>query len=748
MISAKSGLTRREMLKVSSVAGGGVLLQATLPMAAASPPDDALVGSKELNVYVQIDPDGQITIYSSIPEMGQGIKTTLPMIIAEEMGARWEDVTVMDAPLDEDAFGRQVAGGSTSVPRNIGAMRRMGASAREMLVGAAALLMEVDREDLEARNSQVVHTSGRVRSFGQLANLAAEQPVPDPDTLTYKNPSDYRIIGTSVSGVDNFVIAAGLSEFGIDVDVPGMKHATYVRCPRIGGTAVSFNESEIRGLPGVTDAFILEPNEAVGESDLWYLSGVSALRGGVAIVGDDTWSVFDARRKLKVEWDESSASTDDWSAMVAWAESTAEDGGGKVIADSEGVDTAFADEGNRTIEAFYQFPYVAHVCMEPMNCTADYRKGRNGEPDSLEVWLGSQFPGRVINLAGRLFGMQPEQVQVHPLRMGGGFGRRALHDFATEAMAISHRAGVPVKLTWTRTDDIHNDHFRAGGFENMKGAVDADGKLAAWEQHYIGFSSNGRPVMGSGLRGNELPAVAFPNARIKLSTKEITTPCGPWRAPGSNTNAFVEQSFIHELAALAGRDHLEFLLELMGEPRWIKEGDINALNTGRAIDVIKLAAEKARWGRTMPDGRGLGLSFYFCHAAHVAEVAEVSVTADRKISVEKVWVAVDVGPIINLSGALSQVQGSVVDGLSTMALQQITMQRGVIQQDNFDEYQVMRIAPTPEIDVHFIESDNPSTGLGEPALPPLAPAVANAIFSATGERVRSMPLSEAGYTLV
>ncbi len=743
-----SGLTRREMLKVSAVAGGGVLLQATLPMAAASPPDDVLVGSQELNVYVQIDRDGQITIYSSIPEMGQGIKTTLPMIIAEEMGARWEDVKVIDAPLDEDKFGRQGAGGSTSVPRNIGTMRRVGASAREMLIGAAALLMEVDREGLQARDSQVVHISGQHRSFGQLASLAAQQPVPNPETLTYMDPSEYRIIGTSVSGVDNFVIATGLTEFGIDVDVPGMKYATYVRCPRIGGTAVRFNEREIKGLPGVTDAFILEPNDAVGESEVWFLNGVSALRGGVAIVGDDTWSVFDARSKLKVEWDESSASTDDWSAMVAWAERTAREGGGEVIGGNGGVDAALADERNRTTEAFYQFPYVAHVCMEPMNCTADYRRGTNGEPDSLEVWLGSQFPARATEIAGRLFGMQPEQVQVHPLRMGGGFGRRALHDFATEAMAISHRAGVPVKLTWTRTDDIHNDHFRVGGFENMKGAVGPDGRLAAWEQHYIGFSNGGRPVMGSGLRGNELPAVAFPNARIKLSMQETATPCGPWRAPGSNTNAFVEQCFIHELAVLAGRDHLEFLLELMGEPRWIKEGDISALNTGRAIDVIKLAAEKAAWGRTMPKGSGLGLSFYFCHAAHVAEVAEVTVTADRRISVEKVWVAVDVGPIINMSGALSQVQGSVVDGLSTMALQQITMSQGVIQQDNFDQYPVMRIGPTPEIDVHFIESDNPSTGLGEPALPPLAPAVANAIFAATGERVRSMPLSEAGYTLV
>ena len=742
-----SRLNRRQWLKVSAIAGGGLMLQATLPASAAPAPDNALVGSKELNVYVQIDRDGQITIYSSIPEMGQGVKTTLPMIIAEEMGARWEDVKVLDAPVDANRFGRQSAGGSTSVPRNIDTMRRMGASAREMLIGAAALLMEVDRDGLQAMDSRVVHTSGRHRSFGQLATLAAEQPAPDPDTLTYRNPDDYTIIGTSISGVDNLVIATGLSEFGIDVDVPGMKYATYVRCPRSGGSAVSFNESEIKRLPGVTDAFILQPNAAAGETSVWFLSGVAALRGGVAIIGDDTWSVFDARSRLEVEWDESSASADDWADMTAWAERTARDGGGKVLADSEAVDTALADEKNRVTEAFYRFPFVAHVCMEPMNCTAAYRKGSHGEPDSLEVWLGSQAPGRVTQIAGRLFGMKPEQVRVHSLRMGGGFGRRALHDFATEAMAISHRAGVPVKLTWTRTDDIHNDHFRVGGFESMQGAVGPDGKLAAWDQHYIGFSKNGEPVMGSGLRGNELPAMAFPNARIRLSMKEIATPCGPWRAPGSNTNAFVEQCFIHELAVLAGRDHLEFLLELMGEPRWTEEGNVNALNTGRAIDVIKLAAAKAKWGRPMPQGSGLGLSFYFCHAAHVAEVAEVTVTADRKVSVQKVWVAVDVGPIINRSGALSQVQGAVIDGLSTMALQQITMQRGVIQQDNFHQYPVMRIAPTPGIDVHFIESDNPSTGLGEPALPPLAPAVANAIFAATGQRVRSMPLTDLGYTL-
>ncbi len=744
-------LSRRHLLRVSALAGGGLMLQLTLPAAAAKP-RDALVRDKELNVYVQIAPDGQITIYSSNPEMGQGIKTSLPMIIAEEMGARWEDVQVIDAPIDSDKYGLQGAGGSTSIPRNFDAMRRMGASAREMLIGAAALLMEVEREDLQAKDSQVVHASGQSRTFGQLASLAAEQPVPDPEMLSFKDPRAYTIIGTSVSGVDNLVISTGQSQFGIDVNLPGMQYATYTRCPRVGGSAVSFNETEIKNLPGITDAFILEPDDRAGEASMAFLEGMASLRGGVAIVGDDTWSVFDAKTKLKVKWDERSASSDSWSQMVEAAKRIAREDGGEVRVDSEAVDAAFTNREHRVLESFYQFPYVAHICMEPMNCTVHYKKGADkgsdGGADALEIWLGSQFPAQVKEIAKNMLGIEPDNVKVHALRLGGGFGRRAVHDFATEVMAIAHRVGVPVKLTWTRTDDIHNDFFRVGGFENMKAAIDTKGKLAGWEQHYIGFKYPDRRVIGSGLSGNEFSMSALENARVKQTLVEIATPCGAWRAPGSNTNAFVEQSFIHELAVLAGRDHLEFLLELMGEPRWLDEGNVNALNTGRAIDVIKLAAERAGWGKPMLPGRGQGLAFYFCHAAHIAEVAEVTVDEARSFSVDKVTVAVDVGPIINMSGALSQVEGSVVDGLSTMAMQQITMEGGVIQQDNFHEYPVMRIAATPEIDVHFLQSDNASTGLGEPALPPLAPAVTNAIFAATGVRIRSMPLSREGFKLV
>ena len=741
-------ISRRNLFKVSAIAGGGLMLKLSLPANALEDGATTLVKSSELNFYVQIASDGQITIYAPNPEMGQGIKTTLPMIIAEEMGANWDDVEVVLAPIDPAKFGLQGSGGSMSVTRNFDAMRRMGASAREMLIGAASQLMEVERRDLKAESSQVIHGSGRSMTFGQLASVAAQQPVPVPEQLSFKDPRSYSIIGTSVGSVDNLVIATGLSKFGIDVDVPGMKFASYTRCPRPGGKAISFNRAEIKALPGVVDAFILQPDVRSGKASMAFLEGLAELQGGVAIVGDDTWSVFAAKAKLKVNWDESAASTDQWSKMVTDARAIAAKGGGEVKLVGTSVPEALSDSNNRTIEGFYEFPYVAHVCMEPMNCTVDFRKGTAGKPASMEIWLGSQFPNQVKEIAENMLGVKQENVKVHGLRMGGGFGRRAVHDFAAEAMAISHKSGLPVKLTWTRTDDIHNDYFRVGGFENMKGAVNPDGKLAAWDQHYIGFADSGKPVIGSGLRGNELPMVAFNNASVRQSMMPVATACGAWRAPGSNTNAFVEQSFIHELANLAERDHVEFLTELMGSRRWIDEGNISALNTGRAIDVIKLAAEKAGWGRKMPEGTGLGLAFYFCHAAHVAEVAEVSVDADKNYRVKRVTVAVDVGPIINMSGAINQVQGSIVDGLSTMALQEITMQNGRIEQDNFHQYPVMRIASTPEIDVHFIQSDNKPTGLGEPALPPLAPAVTNAIFAATGERIRSMPLSNAGFKLV
>ena len=730
----KTDISRRGFLKLSGIAGGGLVLAATLPNLNAQELG-TLVGSGELNAFVQLSSDGTITIYSARPDMGQGVKTSLPMIVAEEMGAKWEDVVVLQSGVDEK-YGSQWVGGSMSIASSFDHMRQMGASAREMLIGAAAESMELPREEFKAANSEIVHISGRKLTFGQLAALAVKQPIPDPDSLRFKDAEDYTIIGTSVSGVDNLVITTGLAMFGIDTEVPDMAYAAYYKCPAIGGGVARANVDEIKKMPGIIDAFVVKGNGQVRQ-----------LLPGVAVVGDSTWAVFSAEKALKVKWDESTASKDSWKKLVKTARKLEGKQGDNVILTKGDVDAEFKKKTNKMIEGSYTYPFVAHFCMEPMNCTASYVKGSGGEKDSVEIWAPTQGPSGIPPTISSLYGVDADRVEVHVTRLGGGFGRRFSTEFVCEAVEISKHVGRPVKLTWTREDDIQHDYFRAGGFQWLKGAVDEQGKLVAWDQHYIGMGQNGKPTSGSRFGSAELPLPTLENVHGSATFLEIDTPCGPWRAPGANTHAFVVQSFIHELAHLAGRDHLEFLLEVIGEPQWLRPGNIRSLNTGRAADVTRLAAEKAGWGRELPKGRGLGLAFHFSHAAHIAEVAEVSVDENKKLTVHKVTVAVDVGPIINMSGALSQVKGSVIDGLSTMVGQKITMEQGRIEQSNLHDYPVLRIPATPEVEVHFIESDNPSTGLGEPGLPPLAPAVGNAIFAATGERVRSMPLTDEGYSV-
>jgi isoquinoline 1-oxidoreductase beta subunit len=732
------GLDRRSFLKISGLAGSGLVLAALAPVVTGAEADpDLVVGGGELNAFVQVSSDGKITIYSSNPEMGQGIKTALPMIIAEELGARWEDVEVLQAPVDSTKFGRQSAGGSTTIPRTWDEMRRMGASAREMFISAGSLVMEVPKNELKAADSKVSHTSGRFMTFGQLATLAAKQDVPDPQSLKFKERDEYTILGTSVSGVDNLVISTGMALFGIDTQVPDMLFAAYAKCPAIGGKVVSANLSEIKALPGVVDAFIIKGNDNVRE-----------LLDGVAIVGTSTFAVFDAQQKLNVQWDESRASKDSWTQMVARAKSLHGTRGGEEVIDKGDVEDAFEDPDNTTIEALYEYPFVAHLCMEPMNCTAHYKKGQSGEADALEIWAPTQGREQLIHGVAKSFhSLEPEQITIHQPRLGGSFGRRVYAEYICEVIEISKRVNAPVKLTWSREDDIRHDFFRSGGFQSVKAAVNKQGQLVAFEDHFMGMQTDGRAASGSRFSATQFPMQNIDHAYASKTMFEIGTPCGPWRAPGSNTTAFVVQSFLNEMSVAAGRDYEEFLLEILGEPRWFEEGNIRSLNTGRAADVIKLAAKEAGWGRQMPAGSGLGLAFYFCHAAHVAEVAEVSVDANKKLTVHKVTVAVDVGPIVNMSGATAQVEGAVIDGLSTMMAQKITMENGRIQQSNFHDYEVLRMPHAPKVDIHFIQSDYSPTGLGEPALPPLAPAVGNAIYAATGYRVRKMPLSDEGYSV-
>jgi isoquinoline 1-oxidoreductase beta subunit len=731
--AAAQTVDRRTFLKLTGVAGGGLMLAIAAPggrsLAHAAAED---VTSFAPNAYLKIATDGVITIYSKNPEIGQGVKTSMPMIVAEELDASWDDVRVEQSEINEAVYGRQFAGGSLAIPWHWDTLRQAGAVAKAMLVAAAAERWGVPASELAAADSRVTHAaSGRSLGYGELAAAAAQLPVPDPKDIPLKARDQYKLLGKRITGVDNHALVTGQPLFGIDQAVDGMHYATFVKCPAVGGRVAGANLDEIKALPGVTHAFVLEGNGKVTE-----------LMPGVAIVANSTWATLNARRALKVDWDESDASKDSWSASVAAAKRLSQQQvTGQPVAASGNADAALA-AGTKRVKSFYTYPFVSHAPMEPQNCTAWYRDGQ------LTLWAPTQTPGRAIDNAASVLGIDKANITLHQTRVGGGFGRRLMNDFACEAAAISREAGVPVKLQWTREQDMGHDFYRVGGFHALEGSVDADGKLSGWRNHFITFTADGeKPVSGGTIRPAEFPGPLVENYELTMSMLPLATPCGPWRAPGSNAIAFAVQSFIHELAVAADRDHLEFLLEIMGEPRWLGEQRGRDLNTARAAAVIKLAAEKAGWGRPMPAGRGLGLSFHFSHMGHFAEVADVSVTADKKLTVHSVTIAADVGPIVNMSGAENQCEGGVIDGLSTMIGLELSIEEGRIQESNFDRYPILRMGSVPDVNVHFIQSEYPPTGLGEPALPPLAPAVCNAIYAASGHRVKTLPLSREGYAV-
>ena len=726
--------TRRRFLKLVGLAGGGLAIGTHLN---AFGETATIVGSAELNAYVQINEDGSVLIYSGAPEMGQGIKTSLPMIVAEEMGANWADVRVLQTPeVNTEKYGGQWTGGAYTLHLNWDLMREMGATAREMLLSAAAKQMELPKNELRAENSRVVHNrTQEFRTFKELASLASRQPVPKKENLVFKKQEDYSILGTSKSQVDSYEIVTGTGDYGIDTRVDAMLYGYVRTCERVGGKIISANLDEIRRQPGVIGVWILKSKPQIqGSAD------------GVGIVGTSTWAVMKASRKVEAIWDYSAASSDSWKDFVSFAK-----GAGNENADVKlergGVDKVFDDDQNTVIESFFEYPYLSHLCLEPMNCTADFRRGNGGASSHLEVWLPTQNGPRFQKLASEVYGLSKEQLTINIKRMGGSFGRRNSNEYVDEAVELSKLSGRPVKVTWTREDSIRRDFFREGGFNRIRGAVDAQGQLVGWEEHTFGVAPGGKNSRFSGPNPRAFPLSTLKNVRASLLAYKMDTPVGPWRAPYSNVHAFSSQCFIHELATAAGRDHLDFLLEMFGNPRWLKQGDIRSLNTERAVGVIKRAAKEGNWGKPMGVREGQGLAFYFCHAAHVAELAEVSVDSANRVTLRKVTVVADVGPIINMSGAVSQIQGAVIDGYSAMVSQKITMENGVIAETNLDSYPVLRIDAAPEVDVFFIESDHAPTGLGEPGLPPLAPAVANAIFSATGRRIRKMPLSDLGYSV-
>ncbi|MCU1318584.1 MAG: hypothetical protein JWP98_102 [Edaphobacter sp.] len=726
---------RRSFMKLAGFAGGGLVLAFNLDTRVALAADGHKpTESNTLNAFVRIAPDNTVTLFSKGPEIGQGIKTAFGLIIAEELDADWKTVKVDQAPINPKVYGYQGAGGSTSIPRGWDQLRQAGATARAMLVSAAAKQWNVPASECNAASSCVSHkSSGRKLSYGALAKAAAAEPVPDATKVPLKTRAEYKLLGKRYTGVDNHKVVTGKPLFGIDVQMPGMLYANYVKCPAVGGKVKSANLDEIKKMPGVVDAFVLDGTGNPLE-----------VMPGVAIITKSTWEAFKAKAALKVEWDESSASKDSLTQAAAKAKEIA----AKMPAPANNVgdvDAAFASAA-KVVEASYDYAMVSHQQLEPENSTAWWHDG------TMEIWTPSQQADRGLKIVADMLKLPEDKVTVHQTRAGGGFGRRLMNDYMCEAAAIALKVNAPVKLQWKREDDFAHDFFRAGGYHFLKGAVDKSGKLTAVQNHLVSFSVDGtRPVSGGGRSNNSFPTDMAPNVRYAVSLMPLQIPCGPWRAPTDNVQMFVAGSFLHELSVAAGRDHVEFLLEWFARPLAPTSGPApdpsRSFNPTRAAGVLKMAAEKSGWGKKLPSGRGLGIAFACSYGGHVAEAVELSVDAKKHVTVHKITVVSDIGPIINMSGAENQAQGGSIDALSTAMGLEINVEQGRIQQTNFAEYPLLRMSSAPPVEVHFIQSDFRPAGLGEPCVPPLAAALGNAIFAATGERVRTMPFKRVGYTI-
>lgn len=738
-------VNRRQFLQVSALAGGGLALGLyDGPLAHALRAGQARRGAPALSprAFIQIHPDGKVTIMAKNPEIGQGIRTTLPMLIAEELDVDWAQVEVQQADLNEAAYGPQFAGGSTATPMNWDPLRRVGAAGRQLMIEAAAQRWNVPASECTTEPGRVVHgASNRSAAYSELADDAAKLPVPELSSVRMKDPRDYRIVGKPTPGVENKAILTGKAVFGIDVKLPGMLYAVYQKCPVLAGKVKSANTEATKSMPGVRHVLVLEGTFWGGP----IIDSDPGLEPGVAIVADTWWQAQAARKALKVEWDTAAGSaaavkqsSADFNAKAAelLKQATAH-----VVHAYGNVDTACASAA-KTVEAVYAYPFLSHGALEPQGATARFANGK------LEIWSTSQTPGSGRSLVAEHMKMAESDITVHMVRAGGGFGRRLMNDSMLEAAWISRAVDAPVQLLWSREDDMAHDAYRPGGWHALKAGVDAQGHVVAWSQHLVTFGSGKDTAPSASIGSGEFPSGRVANYRIGHTAMPLWLRTGAMRAPGSNAYAFVEQSFLDEVAHALGRDPLDLQLELLAANGPQANGRSSGFKPERLAGVLQQVAEESGWrNRKIAKGRGMGIAAYACHQGYCAEVAEVSVDAENRVRVERVWAVADVGrQIINPSGARAQAEGAIIEGLGHTMLE-VTLAGGAVEQGNFPRYQLPRMRQTPELHISWRITDNSPTGLGEPMLPPAIPAITNAIFAATGKRVRTLPLVRSGFSM-
>ncbi|MGA7240689.1 MAG: xanthine dehydrogenase family protein molybdopterin-binding subunit [Bryobacteraceae bacterium] len=677
-------------------AAGGLLLGFHLSRAK---PALAATDSK-LNAWIHIGSDDSVTLFIHKAEMGQGTVTSLSMLLAEELECDWKKIRTEFPGIDR-AYGNQGVVGSQSIRSSWQPLRQAGASAREMLIQAAAQKWGADRSQLRAENSVVINAAtGATATYGELADAAAL--VPPPTGVPLKNPSQYKIIGTSRKRLDTPDKVNGRATFGIDVRVPDMLHAVVTRCPVFGGKVASFDATKINAMPGVKH--------------------VLRISSGVAVVADNTWNAIQARNALAIQWDEGvHANVNSAGIRKEWEALSQQPG---AVGRQDGDTPSALAGAAKKIEAVYEAPYLAHAPMEPLNSVADVRA------DSCEVWASTQGQSTAHQEAIRITGLRPDQVKIHTEYMGGGFGRRARSDYIADSVEISKARGAPVQVTWTREDDTQQDAYRPASYTRFFAGLNADGAPVALHSRIIcppfGGVRNG--IARTGIEGIVDTPYEIPNFLVDYHAADPGIPVSYWRSVGYSQNTFFAESFIDELAAIAGKDPFEFRRALLAKPE-----------SARPLTVLELVAEKAGWGKPLPKGRGRGIALVNNIGSFTAQVAEVSVEGG-KLRVHRVVCAVDCGQVVNPSGVEQQIQSGIVYGLSAALKGSITIDRGRVQQTNFHQYDVLRIDEMPVVEVHIVASHGAPGGIGEASVPPVAAAVGNAIFAATGKRLRRLPM--------